>query len=73
MCAFRSLFCCLLFKIVFAERFALKVDSRGTIVDVVDKDVKDRCNACWMIVMSLSFGEIPEAFLVTCRILLSII
>ena len=72
MCAFRSLFCRFLTEIVFAEGFTLKVDSRGTIVDVVDKEVKDRCNTCLMIVMSLSFVDIPEAFLVTCRILLSI-
>ena len=73
MCSFRSLFWCLLFTMVFAEGFTLKVDSRGTIVDVEDKEVKDRCNACLIIVMSLSFGDIAEAFSVTCRILLSII
>ena len=73
MCAFRSLLSCLLFKIVFAERFALKVDSEGAIVDVDDKEMKDRCNACLIIVISFSFSDIPEAFSVTCRILLSII
>ena len=73
MCAFRSLFCRSLTEIVFAEGFTLKVDCEGTIVDVDDKEVKDRCNACLIIVMSLSFGDIPEAFSVTCRILLSII
>ena len=58
---------------MFAEGFALKVESKGTIVDGEDKEVKDRCNACLIKVMSLSFCDIPEAFLVTCRILLSVI
>ena len=73
ICAFRPLFSCLPSMIVFAEGFAVKVESKGTIVDGEDKEVKDRCNACLIIVMSLSFGDIPEAFSVTCRILLSII
>ena len=49
------------------------MESKGTIVDGEDKEVKDRCNACLIMAMSLSFDDSPEALLVTCRILLSTI